>query len=263
MALHAPTALYTKPHVQSGKGRIRGLSCLSLCVSVVLICIRRESVLSSDARSPNASERSPSTAVFSIDSVSAQTPQDVAVACAAGSSSTPSLWWDDKSSIPKPSNDAQPIPLGNESYDFGHMTDLDDIFAFTGTNVPSVPTHSFNTAQSPPAIQLCGHLCSDDHAFLRSQGCLDLPPPPLFRELMLHYFRFVHPNLPIVPQDVFWSKWNGDEFQLSKFSLLLVQSMVYAVSSYADISMISALGFSNKREARNSCYRKAKARSYP
>ena len=139
------------------------------------------------------------------------------------------------------------------------MTDLDDIFAFTGTNVPSVPTHSFTTPQSPPAVQLCGHLGTDDLAFLRSQGCLDLPQPPLFRELMLHYFRFVHPNLPIVPQDVFWSKWNGDEFQLSKFSLLLVQSMVYAVSSYADISMISALGFSNKREARNSCYRKAKA----
>ncbi|CAK1362111.1 hypothetical protein CB0940_02594 [Cercospora beticola] len=155
-------------------------------------------------------------------------------------------------------------PMTVESFDYNHMLDLDDVFTFTGnsSSMPLAASHSFS-ANAPPsphpgAFATFAHLCKDDLTFLREQGCLDLPQKGVFRELMLLYFKFVHPNLPIVPQELFWSRWHGDEFVLGTFSLLLVRAMIYAASGYANASLLSALGFENRREARNASYRKAK-----
>ncbi|KAF2206961.1 hypothetical protein CERZMDRAFT_102811 [Cercospora zeae-maydis SCOH1-5] len=156
-------------------------------------------------------------------------------------------------------------PMTVESFDYDHMLDLDDVFTFTGnsSSMPLAASPSFGVT-SQPVSQHSGtflafeHLCKDDHAFLREQGCLELPQKGVFRDLMFIYFKFVHPNLPIVPQELFWSRWHGDEFVLGTFSLLLVRAMIYAASGYANASLLSALGFANRREARNASYRKAK-----
>ena len=93
----------------------------------------------------------------------------------------------------------------------------------------------------PGAFLTFEHLCKDDLTFLREQGCLDLPQKGVFRELMLLYFKFVHPNLPIVPQELFWSRWHGDEFVLGTFSLLLVRAMIYAASGVRTLSAKSVI----------------------
>ena len=49
--------------------------------------------------------------------------------------------------------------------------------------------------------------------------------------MMQLYFRMVHPNLPIVAEDEFWSLWHGDDFHLGQYSLLLLRAMIFAATS--------------------------------
>ncbi|PPJ58621.1 hypothetical protein CBER1_03495 [Cercospora berteroae] len=211
-------------------------------MSSTLINRRRESLLSEHAR-----RRSP------LVSVAQASPADGAMEVLGPFTRSPS---DDRDSSG---------PMTVESFDYNHMLDLDDVFTFTGnsSSMPLAASQSFSAnaptpLQHPGAFLTFDHLCKDDLTFLREQGCLDLPQKGVFRELMLLYFKFVHPNLPIVPQELFWSWWHGDEFVLGTFSLLLVRAMIYAASGYANANLLSALGFDNRRKARNASYRKAK-----
>ncbi|KAI5368170.1 hypothetical protein Slin15195_G033040 [Septoria linicola] len=227
---------------------------------------RRESVLSDSARRHGLLVVSPTNATFSvdsgIDSVTQASASDVVNKTAGPSGRSPGsiLWWDNNT--PEASHPNQ-TAMHSYSYDFGHGIELDDVFTFTANNAPQAPAQGSNSLVAVlqqgtlPTLPI-EHLCADDQAFLHSQGCFDLPRPDLFRQLMLLYFKLVHPNLPIVLQNEFWSQWNGDTFELGTYSLFLVRSMIYAASSYADLTLLSALGFASKREARKSCYRQAK-----
>lgn len=147
----------------------------------------------------------------------------------------------------------------NASVDFSHLADLDDIFAFTGDGLlPSVFEPDAAVTPIPPYVHqsldvspiLSGASISPgaglqpgvdpppipglsprDQEYLRGEGCFELPPMNLFRDMMVLYFQLVHPNLPIVPEDQFWSLWNDGEFRLGDFSFLLVRAMVFAAAS--------------------------------
>ncbi|KAF7190102.1 Cutinase transcription factor 1 beta [Pseudocercospora fuligena] len=180
------------------------------------------------------------------------------------------------------------IEASSASCDFSHLTDLDDIFTFTGNSfLPALPpqTNDFppistygqpglhttpllpgpvsplNGGHIPPrrssAVHIPG-LNPRDQEYLRIEGCFDLPPPHVLRVMMRMYFKMVHPNLPIVAEDQFWALWSGDEFRVGEFSFLLLRAMIFAATSYTELETLSSLGFVSKREARNTHYRQAK-----
>lgn len=162
------------------------------------------------------------------------------------------------------------VDASSASCDFSHLTDLDDIFTFTGnTFLPALPqaTADYNwnvppyappTQLSPPPIlpgpNMNGSnsvphrrpsvvhttvhipgLNPRDHEYLRGEGCFDLPPAYILRQMMQMYFRMNHPNLPIVAEDQFWSLWSGEEYRVGEYSFLLLRAMIFAATS---VSMI-------------------------
>lgn len=168
---------------------------------------------------------------------------------ADGSYVQPGLGWDHQSAV---------VDASSASCDFSHLTDLDDIFTFTSNSFlpPGVPQTEFpfpngypHQHLSPPGIlpgpnvHGNGHvdrrgstvhipgLNPRDHEYLRNEGCFDLPPGNVLRQMMHMYFRMVQPNLSIIAEDQFWSMWNGDEFTIGQYSFLLLRSMIFAATS--------------------------------
>lgn len=150
------------------------------------------------------------------------------------------------------------VEASSASCDFSHLTDLDDIFTFTGNSFlpPGVQQTDFpfpnaypNQHMSPPGLlpgpNLHGHGHMDrrgstvhvpglnprDQDYLRGEGCFELPPGNVLRSMMIMYFRMVQPNLSIIAEDQFWSMWNGDEFTIGQHSFLLLRSMIFAATS--------------------------------
>lgn len=199
------------------------------------------------------------------------------------------IWWDP--------NQQDSNASMNVMYGFEHLNDLEDIFAFTGSTLPPDPSVNLQTAygqqipnlvsQASPADVYYDRVMNlsstdafgiphDDEDFLRSQGCFQLPPTQVFREMMLLYFRMVHPHLPIVIENEFWALWSSGSFSLGSSSLLVVRAMVYATCSVSGRNCrrkrwcsdnriqllsqetLSALGFHNKRDATIAYYRMAK-----
>lgn len=193
--------------------------------------------------------------------------------------------------------DLQPGPMtwdpsivdgSSASCDFSHLTDLDDIFTFTGNTFmpglpPTQPTDflasaypqqnlspqpllppavpSINGNHIPPRRSSAVHIPGinpRDQEYLRVEGCFNIPPPHVLRIMMRMYFRMVHPNLTIIPENEFWALWTGDEFRAGEYSLLLLRAMIFAATCYTELDILSSLGFVSKREARNTHYRQAK-----
>ncbi|PPJ58105.1 hypothetical protein CBER1_05303 [Cercospora berteroae] len=151
--------------------------------------------------------------------------------------------------------------------DSSHLTDLGDIFAFTNDSSvfparppvvpPLIDTGSHASSTFDISVDAAG-LGHADAEFLRSQGCFDLPPPAVLKLFMRQYFRMVHPNLPVVVENSFWARWEGDTFNLAQLSLLVLRTMLFAASCYVDNSTLAGLGFNGQRQARNLYYRQAK-----
>lgn len=148
--------------------------------------------------------------------------------------------------------------LSSGSYDFSHLAEIDDIFSFTGSSLPlfpqpqpepgfgpifsqqnlgpsqmiqTTPLNGSSALTSYASSQYLSRLSPEDYEYLCRQGCFNLPPLGTFRKMMCLYYRWVHPNLPVVPEDEFWSLWDGDNFRLGDYSWLLVRSMIFAATS--------------------------------
>jgi hypothetical protein len=169
------------------------------------------------------------------------------------------------------------VDASSASIDFSHLTEIDDIFTFTGNAyLPAMPTpahgpgsghghghghgHAFplpptyptqhllpspdglalNAAPhvppptptpmpTPSTVQIPG-LNPRDQEYLRVEGCFELLPPHVLKPMMHMYFRMVHPNLPIVPEDHFWALWQGDDFRVGDYSFLLLRAMIFAAT---------------------------------
>jgi hypothetical protein len=156
------------------------------------------------------------------------------------------------------------VDTSSTSCDFSHLNDLDDIFTFTGNSFggstipasgqpefplpatypqqllsptpllpgacPSVNGIQHIPPRRPSSVQIPG-LNPREQEFLRVEGCFEILPPHILKPMMRMYFRMVHPNLPIVPEDQFWALWNGEEFQIADFSFLLLRAMIFAATS--------------------------------
>ena len=137
----------------------------------------------------------------------------------------------------------------NTEFDMSTLTEIEGLFTSTHTSLfplsqqhfalPLNSDYDLMNTFSPLAsdtmdiskirakIMALG-LPDNDLKYLQNEGCFSLPAMPLFRELMERYFRFVHPNLPIVSEDKFWALWNGGVFEIRDLSFLMVQAMLFA-----------------------------------
>lgn len=154
-------------------------------------------------------------------------------------------------------NHSAVVDASSTSCDFSHLTDLDDIFTFTGNSLlpPTQAEFPFPTAYPHPQLlspagllpgpNVHGNTLMDhrgstvhipglnprDHEYLRGEGCFELPHVNVLRAMMRMYFRMVQPNLSIVAEDQFWALWNGEEFNSGQMSFLLLRTMIFAATS--------------------------------
>ena len=90
----------------------------------------------------------------------------------------------------------------------------------------------------------------DDVAFLILKGALQLPALDLQQALMLSYFRYTHPLMPILDLDHFLSAvvtGNGSQGQVS---LLLFQAILFAGTAHVDMAKLKNAGYHSRRLAR-------------
>lgn len=67
-----------------------------------------------------------------------------------------------------------------------------------------------------------------DRQFLVNQGCFQLPPTPILRQILRYYFQFVQPNLPLVDEQPFAPVWTEDNFTLDGFSFVVFRAMLFS-----------------------------------
>jgi hypothetical protein len=136
-------------------------------------------------------------------------------------------------------------------YEFEHLQAIEDLFAYTAG--PSVPEATLATSYEPPQSLLARTIAQPisacagnnwvelsvsvvgvqpaDHEYLRGQGCFRIPSSDILQQIMLMYFRFVHPALPIIAEDQFWRLWGPNGFNPGPFSLLVLRAMLFVTTS--------------------------------
>ncbi|KAH8811351.1 fungal-specific transcription factor domain-containing protein [Xylogone sp. PMI_703] len=100
-----------------------------------------------------------------------------------------------------------------------------------------------------------------DLNFMKSQGCFHAPEGHVLLTMMKAYFLHVHPILPIISEMECWRLWESDNpnsFRLGRFSLFLLQAMLFTSCSFVPSAVITKAGFKTVREARYTFYRRAK-----
>ncbi|KAM0248898.1 hypothetical protein ACHAP5_003105 [Fusarium lateritium] len=102
------------------------------------------------------------------------------------------------------------------------------------------------------------NLTVDDLIFIRSKGALTIPDIELQDALIRAYFEHVHPLLPLVNvEDFIESITEGNESK-SQISLLFLQAVMFAGSTYVEIDFLKSAGFASRKEARKAYYQKVR-----
>ena len=102
-------------------------------------------------------------------------------------------------------------------------------------------------------------LDSDLLDFLKQKKCLSLPEQAVRDEFLRMYICYVHPFLPLLDLEHFLRAVELDDGS-EKVSLILLQAVLFAASSFVDISYLKAEGFHSRREARKSYLGRVKVR---
>ena len=138
--------------------------------------------------------------------------------------------------------------------DYSYLSEIEDLFAFTDwsllpgaeqPNIQHAPTLQYSHSDPGPLevsledmpevdnfsrVGFSGNRApnANDQQYLRSQGCFTLPPVSVLRHIMNFYFRYVHPNLPIIDEYRFASLWEHEDFRLEGFSFFVFRAMMFA-----------------------------------
>lgn len=150
---------------------------------------------------------------------------------------------------------APSLALGLEqtpSVDFSYLSDLEDVFAFTDWSFlsegqqttslqPQLPEqttyspgrHRLHGLPSVDEIDRVGFLGTQaprtaDQQYLQSQRCFSLPPVSILRQIMEYYFKYIHPNLPIIDEYRFAHLWTQEDYRLEGFSFFVFRAMLFA-----------------------------------
>ncbi|PNH44234.1 hypothetical protein VD0004_g3428 [Verticillium dahliae] len=100
----------------------------------------------------------------------------------------------------------------------------------------------------------------EDINFLELKKCLRVPSRVYLDEILQQYFRYVHPFFPLVNEATFWDMYHGVDPGKSpeRFSLLVLQAMLFTACSFVSANTLEQLGYSSVRAARRIMYGRAK-----
>ena len=209
--------------------------------------------------------------------------------------------WDNASVVQNLNARAGQTP---STVDYSYLSEIEDLFAFTDwsllpavqqSNMQQGPTLQYSYSDPGPLevsledipevdnfsrAGFSGNRApnANDQQYLRSQGCFTLPPVHILRHIMNYYFRYVHPNLPIVDEYRFASLWEQEDFRLDGFSFFVFRAMMFVaihvsvchgyilgipltLSEFVDLHNLATLGYPGKKEARVDYLRHAKVRT--
>ncbi|KIY03657.1 uncharacterized protein Z520_00348 [Fonsecaea multimorphosa CBS 102226] len=126
--------------------------------------------------------------------------------------------------------------------------------------------------------------CSEDELhYLKNAGCFDIPPPQVLSALIDAYFTIFHPFFPVVQKSEFMQSMKSIEVSMttspsaahhasparnpsslesapcnSPYSLLLLQAVLFIAIGVVPSEVVSAAGFSSRKQARHAYYLKAR-----
>ncbi|XEU97474.1 hypothetical protein FSHL1_002760 [Fusarium sambucinum] len=105
-------------------------------------------------------------------------------------------------------------------------------------------------------------LSAQDLDYLQAQRCFHLPVKLVLDELIRLYLFHVHPMLPILDEQSFWTSYfevkEGSDSCNNQIPLLLLWSALVASSGFLSPTSAISLGYSDVRNARAGFYQKAK-----
>lgn len=101
-------------------------------------------------------------------------------------------------------------------------------------------------------------LDSEEIKFLQQKGALSIPDFDLCNALMNSYAEFVDPSLPVLEVDKFIDIVRQADGTSGKVSLLVFQAVMFAGSSFVDISHLRRAGFSSRHQARRAFFARAR-----
>ena len=124
--------------------------------------------------------------------------------------------------------------------DYGSLPELDLLSPFSyihnqaSDSAPFIPQHE-SALGGLPTTKPCkqSHLSNDDLDYLVKKGAFTLPPPAVQESFLRAYFLFIHPFLPVVPEDESWREYEHD---LNRTSLVLYWSMLFAACPVSSTS---------------------------
>ncbi len=122
---------------------------------------------------------------------------------------------------------------------FAHIpTDSEDRFS-------SPPLSSNQDADRRPNSVSDARDMSDELAFLKGKGALDLPEKRILDIFVSHYFRIIHPFFPIIDKVAFSSKLGDMDPHhspgKSSLSLMLLQAVLFSASSVSCMCILTSI----------------------
>ncbi|KIW15162.1 hypothetical protein PV08_05207 [Exophiala spinifera] len=121
---------------------------------------------------------------------------------------------------------------------------------------PSARNNGFSWPNLPDYIKpLPVSLDSDDIEYLQKKGAFTLPDRPLMEECLRCYALYIHPLYPTVNVIEIQSILNDDK-DGEAISLLLLQSLIFAGSMWADVRLVRNAGFLTRKAFRQSWHQK-------
>ncbi|KAL2204897.1 hypothetical protein CC79DRAFT_1370715 [Sarocladium strictum] len=131
-------------------------------------------------------------------------------------------------------------------------------------------SHDYIEAQTQPeltstyhaffCISNLGSLHPNDRNYLESQGCTRVPDSRCLDELLLAFFRYAHPILPVINEAEFWSAYESQTTggMPVHVPLVLLSAMLFVACNYVEDHVIQSMDFAASHKAAEDFRRKTK-----
>lgn len=98
----------------------------------------------------------------------------------------------------------------------------------------------------------------EDIEYLKTKGCLSIPECNLRNALIRCFIEFVNPDMPILDLASFLGAAADLDDSVPQISLLLLQAVFFAASSYVGMDHLLAAGFPDRKTARRAFFQRTK-----
>lgn len=132
-----------------------------------------------------------------------------------------------------------------------------------GLSTPQITTAYTPPAQQTPTLPgfirpLPARIEPLDATFLQNKGAFDLPNAELRNALLQAYLEFVDPTMPILEMNEFLTTVECQDGAFGKVSLLVLQAVMFAGSTFVDLAHLRRAGYQSRQQARKSFYQRAR-----